>query len=411
MRFIAHLKRSLKARTVAQGTLQTYEDYFRAIMSSFPEGHQVGPESYVDPGLLTPVLVLQFARFHLFRHNLSSACHHAERVDALNRCLLVAQDTAKYISRSMLSPPPGAFHDEPSFRGGGDSWRTRILATAKHMLCTHLWRCTLVLCFRADYVAALTCVRVCAAIGPQRKVNAACGRNLAFFLDRLTERVQSGNGAPGMLEMDEELLAYVSGDLQGCTENSWVWAGSETGIKLNSHSSAAANPNAKDAAANKAALSGSENGDHMQVEDNTDEADDDERYPAPRMNSMLASENEIREWGGWERVERQISMLLEDQQRSRQTQQAQVHAQQMQQPPPSAFYHPQRSPHMHNNNIVAGNKRAADVVGSLPPPPPPPPPPPSAQSGAEGGGTGPPGSSGSSASAGGTSRISIANII
>ncbi|KAL1641752.1 hypothetical protein SLS58_005791 [Diplodia intermedia] len=388
MRFLGQLKKTLKARTIGPATLQTYEDYFRAIMSSFPEMYQLAPESYVDPGVLTSVLVLPFARFHLSRHNLSSACHPTERIDALNRCLAVAQDTAKYISRSMLSPP--AFHDgagEPGFRG--DSWQARILATAKHMLCTHLWRCTLVLCFRAEYVAALTCVRASAAIGSARKVNTACGRNLSFFLDRLTERIQSGNGAQSMLEVDEEMLAYVSGDLQGSTENSWVWAGSDTGIKLNAPTSTQGQ-NALNAAAvakdpsqaRKASGGSSENGEPMQ--------EDDERYPAPRMNSML-TDKESREWGGWERIERQIATLLEEQ-RSRHH--AQVHAQ-MQQP---AFYQP--SPH------AAGKRlQLAPDIGNLPPGPPP---------GAEGSGGAaapPPGSSGSSASAGGTSRISIANII
>ncbi|KAK7703770.1 hypothetical protein SLS57_010807 [Botryosphaeria dothidea] len=382
LRFISQLKKTLKARIVAPGTLQTYEEYFRAIASSFPETHQLGGESYVDPALLTSVLVLPFTRFHLSRHNLSSACHPAERVDALNRCLLVAQDTAKYISRSMSSPP--AFHDEPSFRG--DSWQARIVATTKHMLCTHLWRCTLVLCFRGDYVSALTCVRVSAAIGSSRKVNTACGRNLAFFLDRLTERVQSGSGSQNMLEMDEEMLAYVSGDLQGCTENSWVWAGSETGIKLNTPpATQTSNPLnaaavAKEAARARNSSGGSENGEPMQ--------EDDERFPAPRMNSML-TDKESREWGGWERVERQIATLLEEQ-RSRQ-QQAQAHTQ-MQQP---TFYQP--SPHNAGKRIQLGPE-----AGSLPPPG-------AAETGAGAGP--PPGSSGSSASAGGTSRISIANII
>ncbi|EKG12483.1 hypothetical protein MPH_10353 [Macrophomina phaseolina MS6] len=391
VRFISQLKKTLKSKTVALGTIQTYEEYFRAIMSSFPETHQLGHESYVDPALLPSVLVLPFTRFHLSRHNLSSACHPAERVDALNRCLLVAQDTAKYISRSILSPP--AFHDgpgEPSFRG--DSWQARILATTKHMLCTHLWRCTLILCFRADYVSALTCVRVSAAIGSARKVNIACGRNLAFFLDRLTERIQSGNGSQNMLEVDEEMLAYVSGDLQGCAENSWVWAGSETGVKLNTPP-ATQPPNppntttvAKDPGRARNSSGGSENGEAMQ--------DDDERFPAPRMNSML-TDKESREWGGWERVERQIATLLEEQ-RSRQQQAQQVHAQ-MQQPP--TFYQP--SPHNAGKRV-----QLAPEAGSLPPAPAPP--------GVVEAGSGagpPPGSSGSSASAGGTSRISIANII
>lgn len=34
------------------------------------------------------------------------------------------------------------------------------------------------------------------------------------------------------LEDDEEMMAYVSGDMQGATDGSWVWQGSETGSQL-----------------------------------------------------------------------------------------------------------------------------------------------------------------------------------
>ncbi|KAF2143288.1 uncharacterized protein K452DRAFT_224991 [Aplosporella prunicola CBS 121167] len=356
VRFILQLKRTLKARTVAPGTLQTYDDYFRSIMSSFPESHQSTSESYLDPALLLSVFTLQIARFHLCRHNLSSACHHIERVDALNRCFAVAQDTVKYISRTMLSPTQ--LHeqagDPASFRG--DTWQARITCTTERMLCTHLWRCILVLCFRGDYTGALTCVRVNAAIGSLRKVNMACGRNLAFFLDRLTERVQSGNGTQGLLEMDEEMLAYVSGDLQGCTENSWVWAGSETGIKLNT-STAAPPPFATHGASQQ------ENGETF------------DEGPAPRMNWLL-TDTENREWGGWERVERMIGLLIEEQRRS--------HAQQ------PSYYH--QSP----ANPVKRLHLAPEAVAPIQPPAVVPPAQPH----------------GSSVSTGGsTSRISIANII
>jgi len=39
--------------------------------------------------------------------------------------------------------------------------------------------------------------------------------------------------------MDEELMAYVSGDLQASPENSWVWTGSETGMNIAGSSGAA----------------------------------------------------------------------------------------------------------------------------------------------------------------------------
>ena len=93
--------------------------------------------------------------------------------------------------------------------------------------CSHLWRCALVLCLRLEFAAATTIVQASASIGDLRKNNVACGRNLAFFLDKLIARLRSGATSES-LEADEEMLAYASGDLQGCSEESWVWPGSET---------------------------------------------------------------------------------------------------------------------------------------------------------------------------------------
>jgi hypothetical protein len=93
------------------------------------------------------------------------------------------------------------------------------------MACLHLWRCMLVLCFRGDYDAAFMCLHVSTAIGKTRKINSACGKHLVFFLDQMLSRARSGRGSPQQLEHDEEILAYVSGDVQASVDHSWVWAG------------------------------------------------------------------------------------------------------------------------------------------------------------------------------------------
>lgn len=187
------------------------------------------------------------------------------------------------------------------------SWRAKLLSTTTTVMCTHLWRCTLILCFRADYSNALSCVRVSSAVGDLRLVNNACGRNLAFFLDRLTERVQSGNGSQQQLEIDEEMLAYVSGDMQGCTENSWVWTGSETGMKLNNGSfhfnfGGPLHPSTD-----------------VNARDGGDMASD-----TLGLRPIL-TDSDKREWGGWERVERMIHHLLDDQRKRAQHPQAYYH--------------------------------------------------------------------------------------
>jgi len=85
-----------------------------------------------------------------------------------------------------------------------------------------------VLALALDFNGALICARVSAAIADLRKINVACARNLIFFLERLTDRVRNGQGERYMLEQDEEMLAYASGDLQEDARGSWVWTEAES---------------------------------------------------------------------------------------------------------------------------------------------------------------------------------------
>lgn len=67
-------------------------------------------------------------------------------------------------------------------------------------------------------------------MGDERAVNAACGRYLAFFLRRLLDRAPQGEVVDP--SQDEAMMAYVSGDMQGTADGSWIWQGSETGANL-----------------------------------------------------------------------------------------------------------------------------------------------------------------------------------
>jgi len=86
----------------------------------------------------------------------------------------------------------------------------------------------LFLCFRGEFNAASVCASVSAAIGDARAVNNACGKNLDFFLRCMETKLQQGQGP--YLDRDEEMIAYVSGDLQNSVNHSWVWQGGETEV-------------------------------------------------------------------------------------------------------------------------------------------------------------------------------------
>ncbi|TKA34515.1 hypothetical protein B0A54_13569 [Friedmanniomyces endolithicus] len=226
----AQLKKTLKSRTIAAATLNTYDDHFQSIMASYPDPFPIHSQAYLEPRLLLAACNLQTTRFFLYRHNLSAACRRADRIDALDRCVSVAHDTAHLVQRTMQpphnSPTPGYY--SPAHMA---HWEAQLRSVIPAFFCAHLWRCTLVLCLRWDFAAALALVQASAAVGDAKKLNTACRRHLAFFMDKLTGRMRAG-ASKQSLEADEEMLAYASGDMQGCAEESWVWTGSETGANL-----------------------------------------------------------------------------------------------------------------------------------------------------------------------------------
>ncbi|PSN74279.1 hypothetical protein BS50DRAFT_12541 [Corynespora cassiicola Philippines] len=218
-RLFAQIYQTLKSSVISPQSLQTFDEKFRSKLLLLPESHRPESDLPLEPAALSPLLTLQFARFHLYRRNLSPACRSAERTEALGRCVAVAQDTAKYISRTL--------HPTASPSDSEKNWQIKIAQMASNMMSLHIWRCILVLCLRGDYDGALICLKLASAIDGVRDVNISCGKHLLFFLDQLTDRIRIGNGSPHQLEHDEEMLAYASGDLQSSLEHSWAWATAE----------------------------------------------------------------------------------------------------------------------------------------------------------------------------------------
>lgn len=217
-RLYAPLYQTLKSSAISQQSLRSYDEQFRLKLLQLPEAYRARSNGALDPAALSPLVALLSSRYHLYRRNLAPVCHPADRAEAINRCVSVAQDTAMYISRTRFHPS--------MLEEGGKDWRVQMGLVASNTLCLHLWRCILMLCFQADYEAASMCVQLCAAIGSVRRLNMACGRNAAFVLERLLDRVRA-HSSPQQLEQDEELLAYISGDMQGSLEYAWVWAGTK----------------------------------------------------------------------------------------------------------------------------------------------------------------------------------------
>ncbi|EOA85505.1 uncharacterized protein SETTUDRAFT_90047 [Exserohilum turcica Et28A] len=216
-RLYAPLQQALKSSTILPQTMASFDEQLRSKLLLLPEAYQPDSSAILDAKALPTVFVLLSARFHLYRRNLSPVSGAVERGNALERCVSVAQDTAKYVSRVSCNT---------SMLDAAKAWTENAALIASNVVCLHLWRCILILCFRGEYDAALVCLHLSRSIGSARNINAGCGRNMCFFLERLFDQVRNSVGGSKQLEQDEEMIAYLSADTQGSLEHSWVWAGS-----------------------------------------------------------------------------------------------------------------------------------------------------------------------------------------
>ena len=274
-RAVSQLIKTLKSPIISSSTLVTFDTYFSSCMSAFPPSCQLTAHEPLDPTMLAPVCHLMNARLLLHRHNLSILCPTEVRGNAIEQCIRASLDSTSLFARAMTAstssrPPMAPFGP-----------------TANAMTCTHIWRCTLFLLFGGLFDAALSCIRASASIATLRDVNVACGRNIAFFLEVLIDKRRAGGlvgskGYRGERDLDEELIAYVSGDLQASTDNSWVWYGNKTGMNIGTSAGGT--------------------------------------LTSPEMVSggrehwgTVSTDSDARDWVGWDRVEYLVGLLAREQ--------------------------------------------------------------------------------------------------
>jgi len=224
------LSRAISTPVIAPTRLATFDQHFSACLRTFPQACDPSSNAPLSPVLLNPLIYLLHARLVLHRHNLTPTCPPDVRLSAIEQCTHTALETASLLSRTTSALPSGA--------------------TA--LLTTHIFRCALFLLLANYLDQASICIRTLTAIAPHRDVAAPCLRYLAFFTSTLTAKRSEYTGflsqtspthapptpfAPPLrpspqaiqeaMFSDEELLTYVSADLQAGTETSWVWMGGE----------------------------------------------------------------------------------------------------------------------------------------------------------------------------------------
>ncbi|KAK4228300.1 putative transcription factor [Podospora fimiseda] len=226
--------KALTFPVIPASRLATFDRHFTACYSTFPEACDPLSHTALTALLLNPLVYLLNARLLLHRHNLIPSCPLDDRRTAIEQCTHAAIETATLLTRTTPDLAQGA---------------TALLAT-------HLFRCSLFLLFTGCLDHAMNCIRVLKAINDHRDVVMPCGRFMSFFVQVLHTRraeisayltVNSSNQATSSyggahhprpphvsptavqdaLMQDEELLAYLSSDLQAGVDTAWVWAGSE----------------------------------------------------------------------------------------------------------------------------------------------------------------------------------------
>lgn len=288
---ITHIVRSVqpliklfKSEHVSPETLQSYDRYFDSCQDLFPRPLSLASSESLDPRSIAPVIYLQNVRIMLHRHNLSPLCRPEARYEAVESCVQIALNTSRVMSRCM---------------GQASVTRYDLAVSAATLFCTHIWRCTLFLLFRGEYEAALILVQALSAIGSARTVTVDCGRHIAFFISCMTERIQGG--VAGDFEQDEELMAYVSADLQSNAENSWVWQGAETDAILGANSTSGRDPVESSYGGGRSSWPPFACADLSRI-----------------TCDRVSVEEVPQDWDGWEQVERSLRYLLEQQRLQRQ---------------------------------------------------------------------------------------------
>jgi hypothetical protein len=270
------LNKALTSPVIAPTRLATFDQHFSSCLRTYPPACDPSSKAPLLPHLLNPLIYLLHGRLLLHRHNLTPSCPPDVRLTAIEQCTHTALETASMLGRTGASLPEGA---------------TELLAT-------HIFRCSLFLLLMGHFEPAASCIQALAAISGYRDVAVPCGRFLAFFLGALTSKraeaaAYLAHAPPGqqplapphrpgpsplqdLLLRDEELIAYVSSDLQAGPDAAWVWAGSEREIQ-SSQAPSPGLPRSGSSSSTSGLLSAEAR--------------------------MGLTEEEARDWGGWERVE------------------------------------------------------------------------------------------------------------
>ncbi|KAI1175706.1 fungal-specific transcription factor domain-containing protein [Nemania sp. FL0916] len=226
VRSFTALRKAFSASTIERPRLATFDSHFTECQNFFPPVFDANSLEPVAGHYLLPVAYLLNARLHLHRHNLTPSCPLQARIEAIEQCTSTAFETARLLERS--SP--------------------NLADIASTLLITHVFRSTLFLLLMGYKDQAAICLLKLKSVNEKRDVTVACGRYLSFFVRTLRSKqheaerlaraaipgypsqhgsIPSTSAHDPSLLKDEELLLYVSADMQANAETAWIWEGAD----------------------------------------------------------------------------------------------------------------------------------------------------------------------------------------
>ncbi|KAI0472498.1 fungal-specific transcription factor domain-containing protein [Xylaria cf. heliscus] len=226
VRSFTALRKAFSSSMIERPRLATFDRHFTSCQSLFPPVLDPSNSETVAPHIVMPLAHLLSARLHLHRHNLTPSCPTEARIEAIDQCTSTSFETARLMERSTAS----------------------LADSATGLLVTHVFRSTLFLLLTGYKEQAITCIRVLKSVHEKRDITVACGRYLSAFVRTLRSKQQEAAdrlprpAIPGYppqhapvdaravqdsLLRDEDLLLYVSADMQANAETAWIWAGAE----------------------------------------------------------------------------------------------------------------------------------------------------------------------------------------
>ncbi|CAK7272675.1 hypothetical protein SEPCBS119000_005249 [Sporothrix epigloea] len=304
--------------------LATFDRHFASCLRAFgpaydPTSHSSESHSPLSVRQLNPIIHVLHARLVLHRANLAPYAanirfprHQKDqqiRVTAVEQCTHVALETYTLARRAGL----GSVLEESA---GSSQLANASGATA--LLIFHLMRCTLFLLLTGHTEMAAVLVRALAAMSVvHREVATPCGRFLAYYTSvlaykraeyaaslarssppqlqqqRPTTILQGASGSPPQtlydaLIRDEELLVYVSTDMQSSPESAWVWD-----AEVVAADSATTDPSPDFIPTSAPSSSPSHDNALTNLE-----------------SRMGLTEEERRDWGGWDQLETRVRSLV-----------------------------------------------------------------------------------------------------